>query len=67
MATLIYLAIGFVVSIFNNFIYSKIQTNEQAKQEEPAMVLAMFIWYILWPIGLISSVVMLRRLTKQRY
>ena len=67
MATLIYLTIGFVVSIFNNFIYSKIQTNEQAKQEEPAMVFAMFIWYVLWPIGLISSVVMLRRLVKQRY
>jgi len=65
MAALIYLAIGFVVSIFNNFIYSKLQTNEQAKQEEPAMVLAMFIWYILWPIGLISSVVMLKRLMKK--
>ena len=65
MGVFIYLIIGFIIAGINNYLYTKIQSKEKAYEENPAMIVSLLIWFILWPFGLISTVCFIRELLQK--
>ena len=53
---LAYLFIGFCISLLNTYMYSKIQTKEEAMKENPSILIAMIAWVLLWPLGIANTI-----------
>lgn len=65
MSVFIYLIIGFIIAGVNNYLYTKIQSKEKVYEENPAMIITLLIWVILWPFGLISTACFIKELCRK--
>ena len=61
MIVLIYLIIGFIVAAINNYLWVKLESPQEKLNDNPAMIIALVCWMILWPISLIGTIAMFRK------
>ena len=63
-AIIIYLIIGLIVALANNHIYSKLQPIENNNEDNPAMIVALIAWIVIWPLGIVTLFRMIYQLYK---
>ena len=61
---LIYFGIGLIVSLVNNYLWILIHKKHKLIEEDPGWLIVIFGWLIAWPIGLISTVRIIKELLK---
>lgn len=55
MYIVLYFVIGLIICMVNNSLFTKLQTEEEKLSENPSMILYMMMWFIFWPLSLVST------------
>ncbi len=67
MYIVLYFVIGLIICIVNNSLFTKLQTEEEKLSENPSMILYMMMWFIFWPLSLVSTFNMVKEYYNRSY
>lgn len=67
MYIVLYFVIGLIICMVNNSLFTKLQTEEEKLSENPSMILYMMMWFIFWPLSLVSTFNMVKKYYNRSY
>lgn len=67
MYIVLYFVIGLIICMVNNSLFTKLQTEEEKLSENPSMILYMMMWFIFWPLSLVSTFNMVKEYYNRSY